>query len=66
MPDTTTNTMYPLISEYREAILSPEDSFQELATLRPVLDSRGFPVMASGNFAVVFKMKDETMASCMP
>ena len=59
MPDTTTNTMYPLISEYRAAILSPEDSFQELATLRPVLDSRGFPVMASGNFAVVFKMKDE-------
>ena len=59
MPDTTTNTMYPLISEYRAAILSPEDSFQELATLRPVLDSRGFPVMSSGNFAVVFKMKDE-------
>ncbi|MDE6079096.1 MAG: leucine-rich repeat protein, partial [Duncaniella sp.] len=59
MPDTTTNTMYPLIREYRDAILSPEDSFQELATLRPVLDSRGFPVMASGNFAVVFKMKDE-------
>ena len=50
---------YPLISEYKEAILSPEDNFNELATLRPVLDNHGEPVMSSGNFAVVFKMKDE-------
>lgn len=51
---------YPLISEYREAILSAEDNFSELTSLRPVLDSHGDPVMSSGNFAVVFKMKDET------
>ena len=50
---------YPLISEYREAIMSPEDNFSELTSLRPVLDSRGEPMMSSGNFAVVFKMRDE-------
>ncbi len=50
---------YPLISEYREAILSAEDNFNELSSLRPVLDSNGSPVMSSGNFAVVFKMRDE-------
>ena len=49
---------YPLISEYKDAILSAEDNFNELSSLRPVLDSRGEPVMSSGNFAVVFKMRD--------
>ncbi len=50
---------YPLISEYIEAIMSAEDNFRELSYLRPVLDDDGLPVMTSGNFAVVFKMKDE-------
>ena len=50
---------YPLISEYKDAILYAEDNFNELSSLRPVLDSRGEPVMSSGNFAVVFKMRDE-------
>ena len=50
---------YPLISEYKDAIMSAEDNFNELSSLRPVLDSRGEPVMSSGNFAVVFKMRDE-------
>ena len=50
---------YPLISEYIEAIKSAEDSFKELSYLRPVLGDDGLPVMTSGNFAVVFKMKDE-------
>lgn len=50
---------YPLISEYVEAIKSAEDNFEELSYLRPVLDDDGLPVMTSGNFAVVFKMKDE-------
>ena len=49
---------YPLISEYIEAIKSAEDNFDELSYLRPVLDDDGLPVMTSGNFAVVFKMKD--------
>lgn len=49
---------YPLISEYTESILSAEDNFNELANLRPVLDSYGRPVMSSGNFAVVYKMRD--------
>ncbi|MDE6019745.1 MAG: leucine-rich repeat protein [Ruminococcus sp.] len=49
---------YPLISEYREAILSAEDNFNELYSLRPVLDGHGDPIMSSGNFAVVFKMRD--------
>ena len=50
---------YPLISEYIEAIKSAEDNFEELSYLRPVLDDDGLPVMTSGNFAIVFKMKDE-------
>ena len=50
---------YPLISEYIEAIKSAEDNFEELSYLRPVLGDDGLPAMTSGNFAVVFKMKDE-------
>ena len=50
---------YPLISEYVEAIKSAEDNFEELSYLRPVFDDDNLPVMTSGNFAVVFKMKDE-------
>ena len=50
---------YPLISEYIEAIKSAEDNFEELSYVRPVLGDDGLPVMTSGNFAVVFKMKDE-------
>jgi len=50
---------YPLISEYVEAIKAAEDNFEQLRHLRPVLGEDGEPVMTSGNFAVVFKMKDE-------
>ena len=50
---------YPLISEYVEAIKSAEDNFEELSYLRPVLGDDGLPIMTSGNFSVVFKMKDE-------
>ena len=50
---------YPLISDYVSSILSAEDNFKELTHLRPVLDEEGQPIMNSGNFAVVFKMKDE-------
>lgn len=50
---------YPLISEYIEAIKAAEDNFGELTNLRPVFREDGQPVMTSGNFAVVFKMKDE-------
>ena len=49
---------YPLISEYIEAIKAAEENFEELKHLRPVLGDDGEPVMTSGNFAVVFKMKD--------
>ena len=50
---------YPLISEYIEAIKSAEDNFEELSYLRPVLGDDGLPVMTGGNFAEVFKMRDE-------
>ena len=50
---------YPLISEYVEAIKAAEDNFEQLKHLRPVWGEDGEPVMTSGNFAVVFKMKDE-------
>ena len=49
----------PSINEYKEAILFAEDNFEQLKNLRPVLDDDGEPVMKSGNFAMVFKMKDE-------
>ena len=49
---------YPLISEYIDAIRSAEDNFDKLCDLRPVLDNNGNPMMSSGNFAVVFKMKN--------
>ena len=49
---------YPLISEYIDAIRLAEDNFNKLSNLRPVLDGNGNPIMSSGNFAVVFKMKD--------
>ena len=50
---------YPLISEYVEAVRNAEDNFEKLRNLRPVTDDNGNPVMTSGNFAVVFKMRDE-------
>ena len=50
---------YPLLSEYIEAIKTAEDNFNELTNLHPVLDDDGQPIMSSGNFAVVFKMRDE-------
>lgn len=50
---------YPLISEYVEAIKAAEDNFEKLRYLRPVLSDDGLPLMTSGNFAVVFKMKDK-------
>lgn len=50
---------YPLISEYIEAIKAAEENFDELKYLHPVLDEDGNPVMSSGNFAVVFKMKNQ-------
>ncbi|MDE6562257.1 MAG: hypothetical protein K2K75_12815 [Muribaculaceae bacterium] len=37
-----------------------------MASLRPVLDSHDDPVMSSGNFAVVFKMRDENKGSYIP
>ena len=50
---------YPLISEYVEAVRNAEDNFEKLRNLRPVTDGNGNPVMTGGNFAVVFKMRDE-------
>ena len=50
---------YPLISEYVEAVRNAEDNFDKLRNLRPVTDGNGNPVMTSGNFSVVFKMRDE-------
>ena len=55
---------YPLISEYIDSILSAEDNMATLNNLRPVLDDRGRPVMSSGNFAVVFKMKSVDSDRC--
>lgn len=55
--------LFPSVGQYIETIKlaakSPEDYFDKLSNLRPVLDNTGEPVMSSGNFAVVFKMVDE-------
>ena len=55
--------IYPSVGQYTEAIKlaeqSPEDYFATKTTLRPVLGADGYPVMSSGNFAVVFKMQDQ-------
>lgn len=56
--------IYPSVGQYTEAIKlaeqSPEDYFATMTTLRPVLGADGNPVMSGGNFAVVFKMQDQT------
>lgn len=55
--------LYPTVLQYadiiKQAAISPDDFFDKLKHLRPVLDGNGEPIMSSGNFAVVFKMKDE-------
>ena len=55
--------LYPTVGQYTEAIMqaakSPDEYFDKLKHLRPVLDSNGEPIMSGGNFAVVFKMRDE-------
>lgn len=54
---------YPTVGQYTEVIKesekTPDEYFDKLKHLRPVLDCNGEPIMSSGNFAVVFKMKDE-------
>ncbi len=54
---------YPTVGQYTEAIKesakAPDEYFDKLKHLRPVLDDNGELIMSSGNFAVVFKMKDE-------
>ncbi len=54
---------YPTVGQYTEVIRdsakSPDEYFDKLKHLHPVLDSNGEPIMSSGNFAVVFKMRDE-------
>lgn len=49
---------YPLISEYKEAILSPEDKINELASHRPMLDSSGKLVISSEQYATEVSEKD--------
>ncbi len=49
---------YPSHTDYKDAVLAPQDYFDRLKDLRPVLNGRGDPVQDSGNFAVVYKMTD--------
>lgn len=48
---------YPLISDYKTAVLKPE-TFDKFQHLKPVTDSFGQPIFATGGVAVVFKMYD--------
>ena len=54
---------YPLLQEYIDSIKAAEDNFEQLSSLRPVVDNSGDPIVYSGGFAVVFKMKDEKNGS---
>ncbi|WP_298360162.1 WG repeat-containing protein [Runella sp.] len=49
---------YPTIGEYKDAIRLAEHSFGSLTHLRPEYDATGDLHFSSGNFAVVFKMRD--------
>jgi len=49
---------YPTIGEYKDAIRLAEHSFGNLTHLRPEYDATGDLHFSSGNFAVVFKMRD--------
>mgnify|MGYP006385330283 FL=1 len=50
--------MYPSLTEYIESIKNAEENLEQLNFLSPVLQPNGEPFYSSGNFAVVFKMKD--------
>lgn len=50
---------FPSITEYIEAIMTSEDNLGELSYLQPVMDEAGQPVMSSGDYSVVFKMRDK-------
>ena len=49
---------YPTIGEYKDAIRLAEHSFGDLTHLRPEYDATGDLHFSSGNFAVVFKLRD--------
>ena len=49
---------YPTIGEYKDAIRLAEHSFGNLTHLRPEYDATGDLHFSSGNFAVVFKLRD--------
>lgn len=51
--------LYPSLTEYVEAIKNAEDNFDKLSTFVPVKDASGDPIFSSGNFAVVFQMRDQ-------
>lgn len=53
---------FPSIGQYveiiKQAAITPDDYFNKLSHLHPVLNTEGEPIMSVGNFAVVFKMID--------
>ncbi len=53
-----TKMSYPTIDEYKDAIRLAEHSFGSLTHLRPEYDATGDLHFSSGNFALVFKMRD--------
>ena len=49
---------FPTISQYKDALRTPDESFRTLTYLTPVAGAFGDFYFSSGNFAVVFKMQD--------
>jgi formylglycine-generating enzyme required for sulfatase activity len=54
---------FPTISSYKDALRIAEHSLRELNHLRPVEGANGDLYFSSGNFAVVFKMRDSRNGS---
>lgn len=50
--------MYPTITEYKDAIRQSSVTFRTMAALEPVYQPDGELTFSSGNFAVVFKMRN--------
>lgn len=49
---------FPSILEYKQAVIAAGDNFKDLLPLEMVEETPGQPKFASGNFAVVFKMRN--------
>lgn len=62
MSATTTTLIWPSSHDFVEAIQNPRFAFRdaELRDCEPAIDRFGMPLVAAGNFAYAFKLRDST------